>query len=215
MDKKYSYDFSNKNDMIEKLIGYSETPDDDVVRFKEIIRESFLHCPELLYSLHEKDLETELFDEDGNLNVDDNGEPCGEWDAYFGNHSNIRPFLFIPETQTEVKHYVCCQVNFEETPKYNSIEKYALITFTIFVNGKDSVDGSTGIPRHDLISTIIREKINWSNIFGNQCVLISNKESTTDNNYLVRTLVFKITNLNSILKSLNGNTKVINNTVRR
>lgn len=213
--KKYTYDFSNKDDMLKKIIGYAESPDDDVVRFKEIIRNSFLHCPELLYSLHEKDLVCELFDDDGNLNVDENGEPTGEWDRYLGENANIRPYLFVPETQTEVRHYICYQVSFDEMPRYNSIEKYGLVTFTIFVNGKDSIDESTGIPRHDLISSIIREKINWSNLFGTQCSIVSNKESTTDNNFIVRTLVFQITNLNGILKTLNGNTKVVNNTVRR
>lgn len=214
-NKKYEYDFKNKKQMLEKLFGYAENPDDDIVRFKEIIRQSFIHCPELLYALHEEKLEEELFDSEGNLNIDEDGEPTGEWDRYVGESSNIRPFLFIPETQTEVRHYVCYQVSFDEIPRYNSIEKYALITFTIFINGKDSIDESTGIPRHDLISSIIRDKINWSNAFGTQCSIISNKESTTDNNFIVRTLVFKLTNLNGILKTINGNTKVINNTIRQ
>ena len=56
----------------------------------------------------------------------------------------------------------------------------------------------TGIPRHDLIASIIRERFNWSNIFGTQTHLISSKENITDNNYLVRTLIFQTTDTNSI-----------------
>ena len=119
-------------------------------------------------------------------------------DRYFGDNSNIRPYLFIPDTQTDVKHYVCYQVMFYELPRYQNVQKYTEITFNIFVNGKDRTDKLTGIPRHDLIASIIREKFNWSNIFGMQTHLIASKESTTDNNYLVRTLIFQITDVNSI-----------------
>ena len=119
-------------------------------------------------------------------------------DRYFGDNSNIRPYLFIPDTQDEVKHYVCYQVAFDELPRYSNTQKYTEITFNIFVNGKDRTDKLTGIPRHDLIASIIREKFNWSNIFGMQTHLISSKESVTDNNYLVRTLIFQITDVNSI-----------------
>ena len=50
------------------------------------------------------------------------------------------------------------------------------------------MDELTGIPRHDLIASIIRAKFNWSNILGMQLKLVYNKESITDNNYVVRTL---------------------------
>lgn len=210
-----------KDDLLNKLRAYAETPDDDNVRYKEKIRQTFMRCPELLYALHEKDLESELFCKDENgelvLNIDkETGELQGEVDRYFGESANIRPYLFIPETQTETKNYVCYQVTFDEIPRYSDFQKYTQITFTIFVNGKDREDSSTGIPRHDLIASIIRERINWSNIFGMQIHLISSKESTTDNNYLVRTLVFQITDTNSITYTpLNGNPTVINKQVRR
>ena len=66
------------------------------------------------------------------------------------------------------------------------------------MNGKDRTDKLTGISRHDLIASIIREKFNWSKIFGMQAHLVSSKESITDNNYLVRTLIFQTTDTNSI-----------------
>ena len=100
-------------------------------------------------------------------------------------------------------------------PRYSTFHKYNEITFNIFVNGKDRTDKLTGIPRHDLIASIIRERFNWSNIFGTQVHLVSSKESVTDNNYLVRTLIFQITDTANILNTTNGNRKVINNVVRR
>ena len=189
---------TTKEDLLNKLRSYAEIPDDDNIRYKEKIHDALLNNAELLYALNNEELESELFD--GNeLNVDkETGELLGEVDRYFGDNSNIRPYLFIPDTQTDVKHYVCYQVAFDELPRYSTFQKYTEITFNIFVNGKDRTDKLTGIPRHDLIASIIREKFNWSNIFGMQTHLISSKESVTDNNYLVRTLIFQITDVNSI-----------------
>lgn len=214
----------SKKDLLNKLRAYATTPDDEATQYKEKIKQALMKSPELLYALHEEELETELFieieDEDGNkitvLNIDEEtGELLGEVDRYFGESSNIRPYLFIPETQTEVKHYVCYQVMFDELPRYNDTQKYTQITFTIFVNGKDREDESTGLPRHDLIASIIREKFNWSNIFGMQTHIVSSKESTTDNNFIVRTLVFQLVDTNGIVETNGKNTSIINYNVRR
>ena len=209
-----------KNDLLNKLRAYKTTPDDENIQYKKKIEKALMLNPCLLYTLNEKSLESELFDDDGNINWKWNEdtkeyEPIGEWERYFGSNSNIRPFLFIPDTQTEVKHYICYQVAFDETPRYQDTLKYTNITFTIFVHGNDRYDKFTGIPRHDLIASIIRERFNWSNIFGMQTHLISSKESTTDNNYLVRTLVFQVVDTNGIYKTIDGVTSVNNYQLRR
>lgn len=196
---------TTKKELLDKLRAYASTPDDDNIRYKEKIHDTLLNNSELLYALNNKELESELFDENNNLLInEETGELLGEVDRYFGDNSNIRPYLFIPDTQTEVKHYICYQVMFDEVPRYQNVQKYTEITFNIFVNGKDRTDKLTGIPRHDLIASIIREKFNWSNIFGMQTHLISSKESITDNDYLVRTLIFQITDVNSITNTCVG-----------
>ena len=207
---------TTKEELLNKLRAYADTPDDDNIRYKEKIHDALLNNAELLYALNNEELESELFDEDDNLLIDEEtGELLGEVDRYFGDNSNIRPYLFIPDTQTDVKHYVCYQVAFDELPRYSKIQKYTEITFNIFVNGKDRTDKLTGIPRHDLIASIIRERFNWSNIFGMQTHLISSKESVTDNNYLVRTLIFQIVDTNGIVTTQNGKTSVTNYQLRR
>ena len=209
-----------KDDLLNKLRAYKTTPDDENIQYKKKIEKALMLNPCLLYTLNEKSLESELFDDDGNINWKWNEdtkeyEPLGEWERYFGSNSNIRPFLFIPDTQTEVKHYICYQVAFDEMPRYQDTLKYTNITFTIFVHGNDRYDKFTGIPRHDLIASIIRERFNWSNIFGMQTHLISSKESTTDNNYLVRTLVFQVVDTNGIYKTTDGKSSIMNYNVRR
>lgn len=197
---------TTKEELLNKLRAYADTPDDDNIRIKEQIKDTFLNCPELLYAIHNKELESELFDEDGNLNIDEDGNLTGEVDRYFGENSNIRPFLFIPETQDEVKNYVCYQTSYSDLVRYNDKEKNMIVTFTIFVNGKDSMDKLTGIPRHDLIASIIREKFAWIGLEISTTTPFGDKESTTDNNYLVRTLQYEVTLPNSICKTEGNNT---------
>lgn len=210
-----------KDDLLNKLRIYRNAPDDENVQYKQKIKKALLANPCLLYALNEKKLETELFNNDGNINWEWNEEKkefesLGEWDRYFGDSSNIRPFLFIPETQTDVKNFICYQVSFNEVPKYNDTLKYTNITFNIFVHGDNSMDKLTGIPRHDLIASIIRDRFNWSNIFGMQTKLISSKESVMDNNYIVRTLVFEVIDTNGIHKTpYGGRTMIDNYSVRR
>ena len=198
-------DFTTKEEMLDKLRAYTSSPDDDVLNYKEKIRSNLLSCPELLYALNNSEYENELFDKNGNLNED------GDWSLYYGD--NIRPYIYFDETQTYNKNFIAYKVEFTEIPRYNSIEKYGQITFTIYCNSKDNFDKSTGVPRHDLIGAIVREHFNWTNIFGIQCKLVSNKEGITDS-FVTRTLIFQTTNLNSILKTTNGTTRVINREVR-
>ena len=200
-----NYDFKTKSELLNKFRVYTKSPDDDAISFKEKIKEQLLHCPELLYALHNSKFEDELFDENGKLNCD------GEWDKYF--MTNIRPYLYIPTSQDEVRNYLCYHIGFSEFPKYNAVEKYCDITFSIFCNGQDINDVETGIARHDLIASIIREYFNWSLVFDSRCRLVSDKETTTDNNYVTRTLVFELIKLNSITKTTNGITKIINKRV--
>ena len=94
-----------KDDLLNKLRAYSDTPDDEGIQYKKKIEKAFMQTPALLYALHEEDLEPELFDDDGNINWEWNEEtkeykPLGEWDKYFTTgtaDANIRPYLFIPD----------------------------------------------------------------------------------------------------------------------
>lgn len=193
---------TTKDELLNKLRTYKTSPDNDTIRYKKKIEKQLITCPEFLYALNVNNLESELFDKNENINWDPHTkEPLGEWDRYFGTTGVVRPLLFIPETQTNVKTFVCYQVSFNEMPRLNSIEKYAQISFTIFVHGSDSIDELTGIPRHDLIAAILEEQINWTNIFGTQCMIISDREGLTDNNYITRTIVFQCTMPNSICKN--------------
>ena len=200
-----------KDDVLNKLRAYGKNPDDDVVRIKKQIRHILLRSPELLYALHVKDLESELFSKDGSINWEWNAEkeefePLGEWDRYEGSDAPIRPFLFIPNTQTDVENFLCYQVSTDENIRYNPSEKVLQIIFTIFVHEGNRVDPLTGIARHDLIAGIIREKFAWIGLEISTTTPVYNKESTTDNNYVVRTLKYECTLPNDLVETSNGRT---------
>lgn len=200
---------TTKKELLNKLRAYSATPDDDIIRIKTQIKETLLLCPELLYALNEKGLEKELFRDDGSVNweydeASGKYEVLGEWDRYFGATSNIRPFLFFPQTQTDVKHYVCYQVDSDDALKGNDFEKILIVTFNIFVHGDDPIDKLTGLPRHDLISSIIREKFSWIGLEVFSTMPTRNRESITDNNYLTRTIKYECIVPNDLTVSPNG-----------
>ena len=195
-----------KQGIIDSLNAYASTPDDDAIRCKEVVKQELLNCPTLLYLLNNKNHAGELFNEDGTLNRE------GEWDLYF--NDNIRPYMFFPETQTESKNFLCYKVETDEISRFNAVEKIMRITFVVLCDVRDVIDLDTGIARHDLIASVIRERFNWSNIFGSQIHIVSHKETVTDTNYVTRTLIFESTTPNSIVQTDANGTRVINNTVR-
>lgn len=87
---------------------------------------------------------------------------------------------------------------------------FIYIRFTIFVHGNDRVDKLTGIPRHDLLAALIRENFAWTGFEIEKPTPIGNKESTTDNNYLVRTLQYQCVLPNDLVISSNGTTSYKN-----
>lgn len=205
-------EIQNKSDLLAKLRSYTTVPDDETIQYKNKIYQALLRCPELLYALNNKKLESELFTDDGKINWDEEThEPEGEWDRYFGESANIRPFIFIPETQTNTTNFLCYQVSFDEMPRYNNVQKYTEITFTIYVHNSEKIDELTGIPRHDLIASILRERFNWTNLFGMKARLIYNKESTTDSNYVTRSLIFQLVDTNGIVNTPYGGATTVTN----
>ena len=62
----------------------------------------------------------------------------------------------------------------------------------------------TGLPRHDLIAAILRDRFAWIGTEVENPIPSLDKESTMDNNYLVRTLQYQIITPNNITKTENG-----------
>lgn len=194
-----------KQELLAKLTALTSVPDDNNIYLKEKVKKALLKSPELLYAFHNLDLEdTELFNHDGTINYD------GDWTMYYGEEGNIHPYFYLPNTQDKVRHHLCFKTEFTDIPKYNQIMCYMNVTFLVMIDVRDVIDQLTGIARHDLISSIIRERFNWSNIFGSHCNIVSDKESFTDSNYIIRTIVLEQETTNNITGIRNGKRQVIN-----
>lgn len=165
------------------LIDLKKKPNEDTVRYKEIIKQMLLEDDLLMFLLHNKELE----------------EAEAENDEYFGD--NIRPQFLIPETQTEVKHFVCFECSFDAVARYNPAIKVQQIIFYVLCNDKDLIVEQIGASRHDLIAALLIDKFQGTNKFGNQFKLVSDKPSTTDNHYATRTLIFEQETTNSLSRA--------------
>ena len=82
------------------------------------------------------------------------------------------------------------------------INSYYLVT-------KNNIEKTTGIARHDLISALIINMFNWTNLFGAQIHLVSDVPSVIDSDYSCRTLVFEQETDNNLAKTKNGVTSML------
>lgn len=183
----------DKQKIINDLLVLKNKVDSDDVRYKEIIKRKLIDNEKIIYALNNKELE------------DSEADP----EDYFG--INILPYYQITPTQTNVQNFVCYEIQFSEEARYNSIIKYGQIVFYVLSEQKNIIDNGTGIARHDLLAALLMEEFNWSNCFGVQVHCISDKASVVDTKYACRTIVFEGKFPNSIARTNDNITRVINN----
>lgn len=182
---------------INKLLKFKEKPDNDDIRFKEIIKQKLLNNEEIIYVLNNKELQ----------------EAEAEPSEYF--NVNILPYYIIAPTQSNIQNYICYEVQFSDVDNYDRVVKYGQIIFYVLCNQKENIEKTTGIARHDLLSALIIEEFAWSNCFGQHVKLVSDKPSVVDNHFATRTLIFEGDFTNSLVQTKDGKTSVINGRLRR
>lgn len=167
---------------LEYLRNLKRNPNEDDIRYKEVIKRKLLNNNKLIYLIHNAELE-----ESGASN-----------DDYFG--ENILPYYLISPVQTTVKNFLCFETSFDEVSRSNSLIKYQQVIFYILCHHSDISVAEVGVARHDLIAAVLIDEFHGSNIFGTQLKLISDKPSVVDNDYSARTLIFEQYTTNSITK---------------
>lgn len=165
------------------LIDFKKKPNEDIIRYKEIIKQKLLEDDVLIWLLNNTELE----------------EAEAENDEYFG--VNIKPLFILPDTQTNVQNFLCYEISFDDTARYNPDIKYLEIIFYILCHEKNGIVDEIGAARQDLIAGVLIDKFNGNNLFGNQLKLVSNKPSVTDTKFTTRTLVFEQKTTNSLTKA--------------
>ena len=183
----------------EKLLTLKTNMDSDDIRIKEKIKEILLNNKFILHVIDDKELEA---------NVEDDGTGA---DEYFGTH--ILPYFLINPVQHAAETYIGYEVSYNNTDRYSRVSssyKELAITFQILSNYKVLINAETGIPKHDLLAALITDQFNFSNYFGESIYLISNQPSVVDNDFACRTLVFRQTTDNNLVKTINGNQQLAN-----
>ena len=153
---------------------------DDIVEMKRLIKQKLIADTDILEVLHNPDIDIDSPDE------------------FLDN--NIYGFIRIPTTQDTVRNFICFTVDDIEENRFNEVMKTQYIKFNCICH-LDEMKTEYGIDRHDLLGYLIRDTFNWTNIFGLQFKLITNKESTIDSDYYCRTLQFEATKPNMLNKA--------------
>lgn len=166
--------------MTKEIIELKRNVGSDNIQYKEIIKDKLINNPKIIHSLNNPYLD----------------EDCPD-DYYW---TNIFPYYLLVETQTKNRNYICFETSFDDVSRYNDVMKMGQIIFYIVCDSKDIRDDETGIPRHDLLAALITEVFNWSNDFGTQIKLISDRPMSIDSQYIGRTLIFEQITPNSIVK---------------
>ena len=157
---------------------------DDIIEMKRLIKQKLIDEVDILEALNNPDIDIDSPDE------------------FLDN--NIFGFIRIPTTQDTVRNFICFTVNDIEENRFNEVMKTQYIQFNAICH-LDDMKTEYGIDRHDLLGYLIRDVFNWTNIFGLQFKLITNKESTIDSDYYCRTLQFEATKPNSLNKARTDN----------
>lgn len=176
---------------LNELKAFKESPDDDNIRMKEIIKKMLCTDRQIIHVLNNPTLD----------------EACP--DDYIG--KNIFPCYVVPGAIADVENYICFETKLYATSEKNRIMKYYQIIFYILCAEKNIVDEETGISRHDLLAALIRKKFNWKNCFGKQVHIVKEIPRVVEDVYAARTLIFEMETTNSILSTEHGKTSVINN----
>jgi hypothetical protein len=117
-------------------------------------------------------------------------------------NKNIFPRMKIPNTTMTVKNYICFNYNSRKYPN-NDVLKDVTINIGIISHESDikTVWGN----RNDVLAGVVIDAFNWSDFLGFQLELVSDTESTLENDYYARTLQFKNITPNSFMNKVNYN----------
>ena len=155
-------------------------PDSDNIRIKAIVKEKLLTNPDILYLLNAP--------EDIFLPKD-----------YFGTY--ILPYRILDGSPSEPHSYLCYETMQKPSSENSGPFKTMQLVFSLLIYGTESLDASSGIPRHDLISAFLIRDINWSEAFGSKCCLVKDQAGYTKCGYISRTLTFQCRLPNGLTKT--------------
>jgi len=163
------------------MIRDMQNVNDDVVPMKRKIKQKLIDDKDILEALNNKTLDIDSGDDFLDVNI-------------FG-------YIRIPTTQDVTRNFICFTVDDiqgrDSDFRKNRVMKRQIIQFHVICH-LDDMKTEYGIDRHDLLGMLVRDRFNWTNMFGLQFRLVDNKEGPIDSDYYGRTLIFEGKKPNSL-----------------
>lgn len=145
---------------------------DDIYRSKYKIMKLLTENQDILNTLHNDD----LAGVDEVINGDTYRDVC------------IFDFLKLPDNKSEVKNYVCFEIN--DNGWGETTEKTIIFRCVSHI---DDARTDWGIPRQDLLAAIIKNQFDWSNVLGMRLRKDSDNGRVTDDGYYYREVIYRCT----------------------
>lgn len=117
---------------------------------------------------------------------------------------NIFSFLKIPDIQSEVKNFICFEVDDIQESTVNNAFIKKMVRFRTVSHERD-VKTDFGIDRQDLLALIIKDIFNWSNVLGLQLKKIYDSGKVADNGYYYREINFLTDTPNGLQRGTTSN----------
>ena len=111
------------------------------------------------------------------------------------NHRQIVPFLKLNNIQKEVLNFLMFDIDDNSVSYTNNVIKNQHLIVMCLIH-EDDMDTEYGITRADLLSYLVKDLLNWSNVLGMQLKLINDFNDIIDSKYYCRTLKFLMEVLN-------------------
>lgn len=166
-------------DIIYRSIGEKGNANvDDISRYKYKIMKLLTSNQDILHALHNDDLagNSEVINGDLYRNI------C------------IFDYMKLPDLKSEVKNYICFEVN--DNNSYNGLTDKKIIFRTVSHESDCVTDW--GISRQDLLAAIIKTEFDWSNAFGMHFEKVYDSGNIADGGYYYREISYNVQSPNNI-----------------
>ncbi len=178
----------------------------DIVRKKKKVMEALLQDPDVKEILGTKNPKpNNKYADPNNPTTEElkRRREIEEWNHSI-KHEQIVPQMKINGIQKEVLNFIMFDIYDDDMYYYNEALKDQVLTFMILVH-EDDMDTEYGITRVDLLSYLVKDIFNRSNVLGNKMIVCGDNYSIIDDVYYCRSVQFKMRVPNGITGT--GNNK--------
>jgi hypothetical protein len=171
------------------MIRDIQNVDNDIIRVKQSVKNRLWKDADVIEALH-----------NSKLSPDTDGSCSDALDV------NIFDYIRIPDTQDEVRNFICFDVEDDRESYTNNLTKIMSMQF-FCISHEDDIKTEFGIPREDVLGYLVTDIVGWSDFLGNgtRWKKYYDKTEIIDVKWHARIIKFKTESPNNIRQSGWGN----------